>query len=322
MSNNTIIQQGSFTSDGADKIIRLRSDVDWMWVYNYTQIGATNNVGVQYYWQRNMTAPTGIYWLKTGGGNDLQMDQLASGFTLVNSAENPVGNAVAWTSSTGAAQPVVSTASTTGLSTGTVVRVMGDNPGFMGMDYEVDTVVANTSFRMRYALTNSPGAGASGGFYRIIKYDPIFYPRRRFITNITQAAQAVVTLSVTHQMTIGQEIRFQIPTVFGMTQLDNQIGTIVSVSTANNTVTVDIDTTSYSAFTFPAAVQPFTFAQMVPVGMNTGEAIDANRDILFDATENAAFIGMVLSGGADLPGGDAADVMFWTAGKSFSVITV
>ena len=50
--DNTIIQQGFFVSDGSNKIISLRSDVDWMRVYNTSELAAQNNVGVEYYWQR------------------------------------------------------------------------------------------------------------------------------------------------------------------------------------------------------------------------------------------------------------------------------
>ena len=33
--NGTILQQGSFTSDGTAKTLDIRSDVDWMQVLNY-----------------------------------------------------------------------------------------------------------------------------------------------------------------------------------------------------------------------------------------------------------------------------------------------
>ena len=36
MADNTIRLQGSFTSDGTAKILPIRSDVDWIRVYNMT----------------------------------------------------------------------------------------------------------------------------------------------------------------------------------------------------------------------------------------------------------------------------------------------
>ncbi len=65
--DNTIIQQGRFTSNGSNQTIQIRSDLDWMKVYNYTV--ASNNqttaVGVEYYWQRGMAAGTGIEYKKS-----------------------------------------------------------------------------------------------------------------------------------------------------------------------------------------------------------------------------------------------------------------
>lgn len=58
---------------------------------------------------------------------------------------------------------------------------------------------------------------------------------------------------------------------------------------------------------------------MIPVGEDTAEALALSADILSDATENTATIGIQLAGGAGNPGGAAADVMYWVAGKSFSV---
>ena len=39
--------QGRFTSTGAAQVIQLRSDVDWMWVKNFTTIAAA--AGREYY---------------------------------------------------------------------------------------------------------------------------------------------------------------------------------------------------------------------------------------------------------------------------------
>ena len=71
---NTIIQQGKFTSDGAAKNLAIRSDVDWMVVYNYTNAAATGDDSVKFYWQRGMDNGTGVYYYKDGGGNNLNLD--------------------------------------------------------------------------------------------------------------------------------------------------------------------------------------------------------------------------------------------------------
>ena len=65
---STIIQQGSFTSDGTAKTLNIRSDIDWMEVFNATVADddtTTTAIGVQYYWQRGMASDTGIEYKKS-----------------------------------------------------------------------------------------------------------------------------------------------------------------------------------------------------------------------------------------------------------------
>lgn len=321
----TIIQQGSFTSDGTNKTLAIRSDVDWMQVINYTNAGATGDDSIRFFWQRGMADGTGIREFKSGGGNTTNMTVLASpnGFQLVDTSGNPNGTRIATTAGTNATQPVISTGNTAGLATGSIVRLdsLATAPDLSGIDFEIDTIVANTSFRMRYALANSPGSVAGAGFYRRIKFDPIFYPRRRFIIDVSQAAQAVVRCSVQHGYTVGQKVRFTVPDFFSMTELDGLTGTVVATNGAAE-FTVDIDSSAFTAFTFVTAAQaanPFNWAQVAPLGEDTAQALSSGVDILGDATENQGLIGMILPGGADAPGGGNNDVMYYIAGKSFSV---
>jgi len=326
----TIISQGRFTADGANKVIALRSDVDWMWVYNETILndGALGtDSGAKFYWQRGMTNGRGLEYRKLGtvANDPITTVQIAanSGFFLRDTSADPSGAAINVTAITNATQPVSSSADTGSLATGSVVRLQADTnvPNIMGFDFEVDNVVANTSFRMRYPLATAPGSvGAGDGQYRHIQYDPIFYPRRRFAVNITQAASAVVTLSVTHGYTVGQKVRMSVPAAFGMVEMDGLIGTITAVSTANNTITLDIDSSAFTAFAFPgAAAVPFTWAQVVPVGEDTAQALSSAVDILGDATDNQAALQMILTAGANSPAGVNTNVIYWVAGKSFSV---
>lgn len=323
MAFDTVIQQGRFTSNGLRRQIEIRSDVDWMWVYNETQIAAQNNVGVQYYWQRGFADGTGWRYFKSGGADTLNLLNLASplGFSLLDTSANPVNAAIAVTASSNATQPVVNTGNTAGLEAGDVVRLVNvaGVPNLGGIDFQIDTVVANVSFRIANALANVPGAVGGAGFYRKIDFDPIYYPRRRFIVNVTQATNAVITTSVDHGFTVGQEIRFSIPADFAMVELDGLAGTITAVTAS--TFTVDIDTSGFTAFAYPTAAgfTSATFAQAVPFGEDVGQARTSNVDELGDATDNVAIIGMSLAGGADSPGGASSDVMYWVAGKSFSV---
>lgn len=320
--------QGRFTSTGAAETIQLRSDLDWLWVYNQTvQYAAGGGTGAEFYWQRGMTQGRGTIYTKTAVTGALAVAQIAAnaGFYLVDSSVNVPGPSLALTGITNGATPVVNTANTASLNDGDIVRIYSTVGALQlrGLDFTVDTIVAGVSFELAYMaqiVNANPGAGT----FRRIPYSPLFYPYNRYITNITQAAQAVVTLSVTHGYTVGQIIRFIVPTVtaaaYGMTELDGLQATIVAVNTVTNTITVDLDTTGFTAFAFPLTADPgFTPAQIVPVGANTAESLTLGVDYLADATRNTGYIGIQLKAGTSSPAGAVNDVIYWVAGKSFSV---
>jgi hypothetical protein len=122
-------------------------------------------------------------------------------------------------------------------------------------------------------------------------------------------------MSVTHGFSVDEVVRFIVPSDFGMTQLDNLTGKITAVNTTTNTITVDIDSSAFTAFAWPAASSaPLNFAQVVPVGIDGSNSVS-------DATDNVSFIGMELGAGADGPAGSSSDVIYWRAGKAFSNAT-
>lgn len=322
--------QGRFTSTGASKILQIRSDLDWMWVKNETvSYAAGAGTGAEFYWQRGMSQGRGTIYTKTAVTNALAVGQIAanSGFYLVDNSVNLPGASVALTGITNGTPPVVNTGNTAGLVDGDVVRIFNTVGALQlgGMDFTIGSVVANTSFELAY-MSQIVNANPGAGTFRKIPYNPLYYPPVRTITNITQATQAVVTLSVTHQYEIGQKIRFVVPTInatsYGMTELNGVEATIVDINTTANTITVDVDTSGFTAFAFPLTAQyaqGFTQAQVVPVGQNTGVSRANNVSDLSGASRNTGFIGIQLQGGANSPAGVANDVIYWVAGKSFSI---
>lgn len=365
--DGTILSQGSFIAPSTiiNQVIAIPSNADWMKVVNYTQMGTAGTAstynGFEYYWHRGMAAGTGtVKFYASNGTTVISGDTLTSGgFTLYDPSGQSVGalplvgNAVATTASTNATRPVVSTASTAGLAVGSVVRLSSTaQTDVNGIDMVVGAVVANTSFTLLTAtnpLATAPGAIGGAGFYRIINADSLYYPRHRYVVKITQATNAQVSTSVAHGLTPGQEIRFSIPAVSGMIQLnptpDNNylVATVVSVVDDYN-ITINVDTSAFTAFTWPTiAQQPSSFPQFVPVGENTAVSLSTiaaqvpsvggvqiygtQSGILADATTNTGFLGMILgTGGAGKansgltitgPAGSAAsDVVYWVAGKS------
>lgn len=317
----------TFVSDGLTRLLTLPFDPDWMTVTNYTNTGATGDDSIWFYWQRGMVDGTGIREFKSGGGNTTNKTVLAApaGFTLIDTTQNPLGTPVALTATTNAVQPVISTANTQDLVAGDVVRLynIANVPNLgAGFDFTIDTVVANTSFRIQNALANAPGAVGGAGTWAKVRWPAYWYPQRRWINNISQAAQAVVTPSVDigpstgnnkNNFIVGQRVKFVIPPAFSMVELDGVEATIVAVAANGQSFTVDVDTTTFTAFTYPVVADvPTNYAHVFCFGET---ATSPYENLLDDAVENVGVRAMQIGGGADAPGGGNNDVMYWVAGR-------
>jgi hypothetical protein len=352
--DGTILGQGTFTANPIPSAaggplrtysqpvtIQVPSGVDWISVRNYSQYGtngvttanfqgtANASIGSEFYWQRGMPQGSAMVMYKGATSAVFSGDTLASGGITVldpymTNVYPTLGTPVVTTATSNATQPVVSTASTAGLVVGSIVRLT--SPGqqdISGVDMVVSAVTANTSFTLltaTNALANVPGAAGTAGTYTIVSFDPLYYPRRRFITNITLAVNAQVSTSVPHQYVVGQAVRFNIPNVSGMTQLNptplnNYLyATIVSVVDLYN-FTINVNTSSFNPFTFPTAAQsPSSLPEVTPIGENTAFALTAtasqtptdqygnvinavNSGILSDSTVNTAYLGVILGSG-------------------------
>jgi hypothetical protein len=371
--DGTIIGQGRFIVPATvvNQIIAIPSGVDWLSVRNYTASGTVGGVaaaGNEFFWQRGMAAGTGIVKYYANGGQVVTGDTLVSGgFTLYDPSAQTAGAQpllsapVATTATTNATRPVVSTASTAGISVGTVVRMSNTaQTDVNGIDFVVGAVTLNTNFTLtgnaQSALATAPGVIGGAGFYRIVNNgnSQLFYPRARVITNVTQAVNAVVSTARAHGLTPGQEIRFNIPAVSGMTQLNpnplnlgfptgNVSNAIILTVIDDYNFTINIDTTAFTAFTYPTvAQQPSSFPELTPFGEDTATSLivlgaqvpsigglqifNTQTGLLADATVNTGFLGMILgTGGLGTVSGaaitgpagtTAADVMYWVAGKS------
>lgn len=366
--DGTILSQGQLvlSASGNGQLVVVPSGIDWMRVFNFQNAAISGNsaapwFGIDYYWQRGM--PAGSAYITYRGNNTTTVMNsdviLSGGFTLYDPSGQSTGslplisNPVATTASTNATRPVVSTASTAGLEVGSVVRMSNTaQTDVNGVDMVVSAVTPGVSFELLFAsnaLANVPGAVGGAGFYRIINVSELFYPRHRYVTNVTQATAfaAVVSTSVAHGMTPGQEIRFTIPQLAtgaqGMVQLNGQSANVVEVVDDYSFV-IDLDTSSFSAFVWPTiAQQPSSFPIMVPFGEDTALSLispfsqvptvggvqipNTQSGLLADATVNTGVLGMFLGAGGvgevstqEILGPGIASVnnspAFWVAGKA------
>jgi len=320
MAYGSIEQSGTFVGTGNAVTLELRSDIDWMEVINYTEADAANNGhGIRYIWQRGMADGLGLVEYHPAADQTLAIDAIAanSGFTLIDTSESPVGAIDSTlTDVSAAAIPVATITSTANLKVGDIVRFINVTGAQQlgGLDFTIgNNTFSGTDFSLDYMAQIVAG---TTGSIRKIAYDPQFYPRHRYISKITQATSAVITLTVTHGYTVGQQVRIKVPAAYGMTEMNDQSVTITAIDTTNNTITVDVDSSGFTAFSFPlTAAAPFTPAIVVPLGE---DATSDYVNLLDDATENQGYIGMRLEGGTASPAGSASDVIYWRAGKTFN----
>lgn len=313
MATDEIFDAGYFTSTGSAVQIPLRSSYSYFEVLNYTQMATTQNPGrvVRSSWQLGFAPGYALTGTKTNSTSAMNETIATSGgFTLVNTSVNTLGPLVTSTGISNASPPVVSVASTAGIIAGDVYRVTNSTGALnlSGMDFTIDSVVTDTSFTLAYMV--AAGAATAASLYRV-PYNPIYYPTKRLITKVTTGTTTTIVFSVTHGYVAGMKLQFLVPVEYGMTQLNGLVGKILSVNTATNAVTVDIDSSAFTAFSFPTALAyPFNFAQASPVG--------EIPTIVSGATQNDAVLAMQLGSAVC---GSANDVMYWRGWKAFRYST-
>lgn len=326
----TIVTQGSFTSAGIGVKIPLPSSVDYFKVQNLTQLATQQATGrgVMFEWYGNglVAADNAIEWKKTNSTDALNMVLATSGgFTYVTTSptvETQASSAI--TAITAASPAVVSQTNT--YSEGDILRIYSTTGMLQiaGMDFQISSVSGSG-----YTLTGLRGAGfaaaATAGFTRRISKNAAVDPEFLYITEITKASSAVVRTSVdpSAYYVVGMKIHFSVPSSFGMTEINGLTGTITAVSATNYTLTVDIDSTAFTTFAFPASTSSPTarlFATLAPAGAKTSFDPVTLVQTGYDFTKQPFHTGqftpyMFLAAGAQSPAGSTSDVIVWQAYK-------
>lgn len=287
---SALISKGSFTSTGASVIIQLDPGCDYFYLKNRSQWGESANPGVVIQAEWFSTMPNGSAYAitNTAGSNAMNADAITSnGFTLID-PDNPVTYAPVALNNPAFTQANPAVFSTNGavahgLSVGDIVHLYDLTAArqYAGIYYSVSAVGSASTFSLLIDTTGVTQATA--GFVQRVEDVP-FVPRQRTITMLSNASSAVITLAATHGLTVGQYVRIYVPTAFGMPQINGQLGLITAVNTSPtvNSITVDIDSTGYGTFAFPASsAVPFTFPQIVPVGEVATILDGAERNTLF-----------------------------------------
>ena len=337
---------GSYTNDSpaVARNIPLSDRPDLFIVKDMTNWGAASTAVPQMQSEWNRTLAQGSYiqtgQTSAGAGSNFMYGKkdTSGGFTFIDQANPPTFANVAVSAVTGTTTWVVSTGTTDGINVGDYIRLINilDMQQFSGPNlYQVTAVSAGVSITLGYAATAKTAgmvcaANGTTGYYKKV-IPELFYPASRPIAHITQAAQAKVYFFRTNDFTPGQLVDFQIPTDYGMTQLSNLAAQprgpvrVLSVtnSASESSITLDIDSTGFTAFTIPATasfVNSFSPATCMPAGsgivpLNGSATVPQSPPgtNLVDAFDNRNQYVMQL--GTNVVGAANA-TMFWTAWKA------
>lgn len=289
---------GTFTSTAAAKAIYLPFQPTEVRVYNYSSFATPAQNGVPLgYWDSNMGQ--GYALINAFNATPvLTTDVITSNGISTFSAglAFQYGPQVQIVSATAANPAVFTVASGAGPAVGDIVEFEGlyqSSTTGMAQMCNIPFVVsaANaTTFSVVW-----PGAGSnytalsgspSGAYYKKVLYPFLYAPGIAYIEAITTGTTTTVVCTAPHNFVAGQEIGFNIPSLWGTTQLNylpnstipgNPVYYVVTSVTNSTTFVCNAVSTGYTAFntnqtiaSIPTRQLPFVFA----VGTyNTGSLV-------------------------------------------------
>jgi hypothetical protein len=344
----TILTGGSFTSTGAGVKINLPSSADYFRTWNITQMPLAPATGVviasEWFGPKfglgQTAANDGIRWKKETSLNRVLMDTFATstasnGYTYVTSSPVIEPQAAAAITAITAANPAVVTQTNT-YSDGDIVYLYNTTGmlNISGMAFQISSASGSgyTLLGLPATVTNGFATAGTAGFTRRVSKFNAVEPEFLWITNISQATQAVVSTSVdpSDHYVVGMKIHFSVPGSFGMKEINQLTGKILAVNAVSATanigaynVTVDIDSSAFTAFAFPLSTASPTaqlFATFAPAGASTQfdpiTNVQTGYDFLKQPFRTGQFVPyLFLAGGAQSPAGAAADQINWMAYK-------
>lgn len=242
-----------------------------------------------------------------------------NGFTIFNGAKYVQGPTIAVSSFTPGTTTVFVTGAAHGFKVGDNVRIVGMTtaPEMGGLVMTVTAVGSTTQFTTLF--NSSLSLTSVGSVYKVgnayVQNSSLYFPQNRVVAGITLANPMVVTTLVPQYYAIGDVVRFQIPTVFGMQQVvsgPDGLPVQFTVRAVNNavgtqTVTLEADSTAFTAFAWPAAASyPYGLPVMIPQGEGNTNNLNgivpfplpyANQNVLSFARQNTAFNGILIGAG-------------------------
>lgn len=336
----TIVTQGSFTqpATAVNQIIPLPSSADYFITTNITQmpLAPATAVVIRGEWYKGITAINdGIRWKKTNSTNAIQIDTFQTvtvspngGFTYIQTPPQPEA-AVTGTAITAATPAVVTSTNTYQEGDFVTLYATTGMLQISGMTFQISTVSGSG-----YTLLGLPAAGFAAAATalisrRVSKTMPV-EPRTMFVTAISKSVNAEITFSQAHSYVLGQLVHFTVPSTFGMKEMDQLTGRVVTATGVDTPtgsgvykLVVNIDSSAFTTFAFPASTSSPTatlFATMSPAGQqvirNATTLAQVGYNTSYAPFHSGQFVPyMLVPGGAQSPGGAGLDTIVWQAYK-------
>ena len=303
-----------------------------------TAWGKANDANsIEWWWERSMAQYTAKGILQSSHATDPAMTSkflTTGGISHFDTANPPTFSPLSATAVELIGGTFVVTMANTGsIHVGDYVRltIVTLANQISGYDFQVTAVTVNTSITLGYAATSGITFPDDATTTTVTKFIPgRFYPRWKYIANITRAAQAKVYFTARHDFTPGEFVSFRVSSAFGMDEINFVQARVLSIvneeptdATPESSITIDLDTSGFTAFAFPlsddawstggpavcvpssSGVVPFNGSATIPQqppGTNLQDAFD-NRNVrliefgagLFQITDFAATDGDVWS---------------------------
>lgn len=291
----SFIGGGSFVNPASLVAVNLAvtDKPDWIFLKDITNWGAASTAANPIYseWFPNTMAAgsfLGIGQPSSGTPADVTMyatQGSSGGYTFIDPSSPPTYASLTGTTINDSSF-VAAMSNTGNIAVGDLVRLI--NPVGMlqmgGLVAQVTAVSTNSSITLGYvASAVSAGLSVAAGAtaFKALKFYPNkFYPRKLQVMYVTQASQAVVYFAQPNDYTPGELVDFSIPVPYGMTQLSYLTGKVggparvlsVTNSSTVSSITINVDTTGYTAFVYPASASAAAGASP-PVCVPAGSGI-------------------------------------------------
>jgi len=310
MTEYSRMAKGNFTATGTTQVINLPFLPDYVELWNYSNIKtAANNSVARAWWDSKLldtgNNPTMIEIYNNTGAvvfDTIQTNGISTfsaGLSFQYGVVNQHGSAIGDFAINKAAAAQITTTNAHGLASGDVVifanLAQTSTTGMQqiaGIPFVV-TSTGTTTFTIpwntnqsNYTAFNTATSTNNVGSYKQVLYPALYAPAVSIISALTLANPMVVSLTMPGNYVVGQEVAFRLPSSWGTTQLNSLPNTLipgspiygyvtaVSASLTTPTITVNINSSAYTAFNSNQVFASYPgekFPQVVPVGdINSG----------------------------------------------------